>query len=273
MSYYKRKKRRNDWRRFWYRRGVSLKAAIRAGAELIVVLVIAAAVLRALPVISRFLHPAGGESVVLLPAEELSGSTVSRAPESIPDYSGEDVIFLEGNRPNFTEDDLQGMTGAVFSELDRLGRCGPAAALLDRSMMPQEERGEIGRIRPTGWHTVKYPDLIEDNYLYNRCHLIAYRLSGENDNEKNLITGTRHMNTVSMLPYEVQVMRYLDHSENHVLYRVTPYFAGDELVARGVEMEAYSVEDRGEGVCFHVFVYNVQPGIDVDYATGESQRS
>ena len=128
-------------------------------------------------------------------------------------------------------------------------------------------------IRPSGWQTVKYPDLIEDNYLYNRCHLIAHALSGTNDIEENLITGTRYMNSTSMLAFELQVMQYLDHSKNHVLYRVTPFFRDYELVARGVEMEAYSVEDRGKGLCFHVFVYNYQPGIEINYLTGDSMRS
>ena len=137
-------------------------------------------------------------------------------------------------------------------------------------MMPAEERGDIGAIRPSGWHTVRYDDLIEDKYLYNRCHLIAYAMTGQNSNKLNLITGTRYLNTVGMLPFEIQVLQYLDESENHVLYRVTPFFKGNELVARGVEMEAWSLEDQGRGVCFHVFVYNYQPGIVIDYSTGDS---
>ena len=136
--------------------------------------------------------------------------------------------------------------------------------------MPTEERGQIGAVRPSGWHTVKYPELIEDRYLYNRCHLIGYQLSGENANEKNLITGTRYMNVEGMLPFENAVADYVRRSDNHVLYRVTPVFAGNNLVATGVLMEAYSVEDRGEGVCFCVFVHNVQPGIEIDYRTGDS---
>ena len=182
-------------------------------------------------------------------------------------------MILQGGRPNFTEYDLTHITGESYAEQDRLGRCGTAAALLDRSMMPEGERGSMGNIRPSGWQTVKYPDLIEDGFLYNRCHLIAWALSGQNDNERNLITGTRHMNAGSMLAFELQVMQYLDSFENHVLYRVTPLFYGPELVARGVEMEAYSVEDRGQGICFHVFVYNVQPGIEINYLTGDSRRS
>lgn len=186
-------------------------------------------------------------------------------------FSGKDYIVLNDNMPNFSKKDLQNIQGEHYSELDKLGRCGVAYAMIDSSMMPSEERGEIGHIKPSGWHTVKYPDVIEDRYLYNRSHLIAYALTGQNDNEKNLITGTRYMNATTMLQFEKKVMKYLDESTNRVLYRVTPHFIGDELVARGVEIEAYSVEDYGEGVCFHVFVYNYQPGIEINYLTGESK--
>lgn len=199
-----------------------------------------------------------------------SRATCITAPDSILDYSGEDYIELNGNVPNFTEYDLENIEGERFSPLDRLGRCGPATAMLDRSMMPAEERGDIGTIRPSGWHTVRYDDLIEDKYLYNRCHLIAYAMTGQNSNELNLITGTRYLNKSGMLPFEIQVLQYLDSTENHVLYRVTPFFRGNDLLARGVEMEAWSVEDHGRGVCFHVFVYNRQPGIVIDYSTGDS---
>ena len=145
--------------------------------------------------------------------------------------------------------------------------------MLDRSMMPAVERGSIGEIKPTGWMQKKYPGIVDSEppYLYNRCHLIAYALTGQNANEKNLITGTRYFNVEGMLPFEESVMRYLDNSNNHVLYRISPYFKDKELLARGVEMEAYSVEDNGEGICFHVFVYNVQPGIVLDYGSGESE--
>ena len=168
--------------------------------------------------------------------------------------------------------DIKNITGEYYSELDSLGRCGVAYAMLDRSMMPDEERGDIGEIKPTGWVQNKYAGIVQSDppYLYNRCHLIAYALTGQNANELNLITGTRYMNASVMLPWEEQIMRYLDHSENHVLYRVTPYFKEEELLARGVEMEAYSVEDEGSGMCFHVFVYNIQPGIVLDYSTGEN---
>ena len=200
-----------------------------------------------------------------------SQATCITSPDSIPDYSGKDTIELNGNVPNFTEYDLENIVGELFSPLDMLGRCGPAIAMLDRNMMPEGERDYVGMIRPSGWHTVRYDDLIDDKYLYNRCHLIAYAMTGQNSNELNLITGTRYLNKYGMLPFEIQALQYLDQSEHHVLYRVTPFFKGDELVARGVEMEAWSVEDHGQGVCFHVFVYNQQPGIVIDYSTGDSR--
>lgn len=203
-----------------------------------------------------------------------SFSTVESDPISIPDYSGNDYDVLNNGKPNFNAWDLENITGEHYSDLDSLGRCGTAYAMLDRSMMPVEERSNIGQIKPTGWIQMKYEGIVNSKppYLYNRCHLIAYALTGQNANEKNLITGTRYMNVNSMLPWEELVMKYLDQSDAHVLYRVTPYFKGKELLARGVEMEAYSVEDHGDGVCFHVFVYNVQPGIELDYTTGKSKR-
>ena len=157
-----------------------------------------------------------------------------------------------------------------YSELDLLGRCGVVEAVLGIELMPTEDRGSIGQVKPSGWKTVKY-DNVEGKYLYNRCHLIGFQLSGENANEKNLITGTRYMNMEGMLPFENMVADYIRETKNHVMYRVTPVFEGDNLVAYGVQMEAKSVEDDGEGICFNVFAYNVQPGIKIDYATGESQ--
>ena len=146
--------------------------------------------------------------------------------------------------------------------------------MLERTMMPSEQRGPIGDVKPTGWVQEKSPGIVDSEppYLYNRCHLIAYSMTGQNANELNLITGTRYMNATTMLSYEEQVLRYLDNSDNHVLYRVSPYFKGSELLARGVELEAYSVEDNGKGVCFHVFLYNVQPVIEIDYSTGQSRE-
>ena len=196
----------------------------------------------------------------------------SAADFSIPQYAGSAYIEINDNIPFFRESDITATAYEEYSPLDRLGRCGPAAACLCREMMPTEERGEIGMIRPSGWHTVRYDDLIEDRYLYNRCHLIAYSLAGENDNERNLITGTRYMNIEGMLPFELETIEYLLETGNHVLYRVTPCFSGNDLVAAGVLMEAYSVEDRGRGLSFNVFVFNVQPGIEIDYGTGNSSR-
>ena len=203
----------------------------------------------------------------------LSGSIVEVSPETIPDYTGNDVIVLNNGMPCFSEEDFISITGEHYSEIDRYGRCGTAIAMLHRDMMPVIERGSVGNIKPSGWVQKKYSGIVDSEppYLYNRCHLIAYAMTGQNANEKNLITGTRYMNATTMLLYEKQVLGYLDRSDNHVLYRVSPYFKGSELLARGVEIEAYSMEDNGEGVCFHVFVYNVQPRIEIDYATGENR--
>ncbi len=188
----------------------------------------------------------------------------------IPAYAGNSFVILDDNKPAFSKQDRE-RTDAfeTYSDLDELGRCGVAYANICKELMPTEERGAIGMVKPTGWHTVKY-DNVEGKYLYNRCHLIGYQLAGENANEKNLITGTRYLNVTGMLKFEDQVADYVKATDHHVLYRVTPVFEEDNLVATGVEMEAYSVEDKGKGVSFHVFVYNVQPGIDIDYATGES---
>ena len=190
----------------------------------------------------------------------------------IPQYSGTIYVEINGNIPFFRETDITTEAYKEYSPLDRLGRCGPATACLGRELMPTEERGEIGMIKPSGWHTVRYDDLIEDKYLYNRCHLIAYSLAGENDNELNLITGTGYMNVSGMLPFEIETAEYILDTGNHVLYRVTPCFFEDDLVAAGVLMEAYSVEDNGRGLSFNVFVFNFQPGIVIDYRTGNSSR-
>lgn len=201
-----------------------------------------------------------------------SGTAVAgEAPQSIPDYSGQNILVLNGNVPFFTETELKELEGEHYSDLDPLGRCGVAYARLDRKMMPQGTRGSVGNIRPSGFKNAKYPDLIPDLYLYNRCHLIAWCLTGQEGTLQNLFTGTRHLNKDLMLPYETEIASYLDGSVRHVLYRVTPYFKGNELVCRGVELEACSVEDRGRDLCFHVFLYNVQPGVRIDYRTGESR--
>lgn len=191
----------------------------------------------------------------------------------IPQYSGKPYAEVNQNVPFFNAEDYQIKSFEEYSELDSLGRCGVAYACLSRELMPTEERGKIGMIKPSGWQTVKYPKQIEDLYLYNRCHLIAWCLTGENANEKNLITGTRYMNVEGMLPLEEKVANYIDRTNNHVLYRVTPVFEGENLVASGVLMEAYSMEDRGEGIQFCVYCFNVQPGIEIDYLTGESRAA
>lgn len=189
--------------------------------------------------------------------------------QEIPVYSGTPYTEVNGNQPYFTEADLTTQSFETYSELDSLGRCGVAYANVGQDLMPTEPRGEIGSVRPTGWHLVKY-DNVDEKYLYNRCHLIAYMLTAENANPQNLITGTRYLNTRGMLPFETKVSDYVKSTGNHVLYRVTPVFEGDNLLANGVLMEAYSVEDAGEGICFCVFAYNVQPGIGIDYATGDN---
>lgn len=190
----------------------------------------------------------------------------------IPSYSGSAYCEINGNVPEFADDELVTDAFEYYSDLDSLGRCGVAYANICKELMPTEERGEIGMVKPSGWHTVKYNDRIDGNYLYNRCHLIGYQLAGENANEKNLITGTRYLNVTGMLPFENEVADYVESTGNHVLYRVTPIFDGDDLVASGVQMEAESVEDKGAGVSFNVYVYNVQPGVLIDYATGDSKE-
>lgn len=190
--------------------------------------------------------------------------------QEIPEFSNVLYVVLNNNIPNFQESDAVLEPFEQYSELDEFGRCGVAFANICKEIMPNEPRGEIGSVKPSGWHTVRYDDLVEGKYLYNRCHLIGYQLAGENANEKNLITGTRYLNVKGMLPFENEVAEYVDRTNHHVLYRVTPIFKENNLVASGVEMEGYSVEDKGEGICFHVYVYNCQPGVVIDYATGES---
>ena len=187
----------------------------------------------------------------------------------IPAYSGTPYTEVNGNKPYFTEADLTTQSFETYSELDSLGRCGVAYANVGQDLMPTEPRGEIGAVKPTGWHLVKY-DNVDGKYLYNRCHLIAYMLAAENANPQNLITGTRYLNVQGMLPFENMVADYIKETGNHVLYRVTPVFSGDNLVASGVQMEAKSVEDNGDGILFNVYCFNAQPGIAIDYATGNS---
>lgn len=201
----------------------------------------------------------------------LDGEAIGLDLSAIPEYAGEPYVVVNDNRPLFSEEEKALTTSLEsYSELDALGRCGVAFANIGTDLMPTKERGEISNVKPTGWQNTRY-DFVDQESLYNRCHLIGFQLSGENDNEKNLITGTRYMNTEGMLPFENRVREYVRKTKNHVLYRVTPIFEGTNAVASGVEMEAFSVEDDGEGISFHVYVYNVQPGVSIDYATGENQ--
>lgn len=199
-------------------------------------------------------------------------SEPSYAIENVPEYSGKPYVVINGNVPNFSSDDYTTDSFERYSELDFLGRCGVAFANVSLNTMPTTERGSIGMIKPSGWQTQKY-DFVDGKYLYNRCHLIGYQLTGENANEKNLITCTRSMNTHAMLEFENQVAKYVKETSNHVLYRVTPIFLGTNLVASGVEMEAYSIEDSGKGISFHVYVYNVENGVTINYNDGTSQAN
>lgn len=189
--------------------------------------------------------------------------------ENIPPYDGMPYVVLNDNQPSFTEEDMTDVSYEFYSDLDELGRCGVTEACIGRDLMPTEKRGDISSVKPTGWVQNQY-DFVDGKSLWNRCHLIGFQLAGENANECNLITGTRYLNVEGMLPFENLVADYVKETDNHVLYRVIPAFQGTELVARGVQMEAYSVEDSGDGVCFNVFCYNVQPGVEIDYATGDN---
>ena len=195
--------------------------------------------------------------------------TYSESIQSIPAFSGKPYVVINDGKPEFDENEQDTDAYEFYSELDSLGRCGYAMACIGPELMPTEDRESIGQVKPSGWQTVKY-DFVDGKYLYNRCHLIGYQLTGENANEKNLITGTRYLNVEGMLPFENMIADYIKETGNHVLYRVTPVFKEDELVARGVQMEALSLEDDGEGICFNVYAYNNQPGVEIDYATGKS---
>lgn len=204
-----------------------------------------------------------------LPQENQQASAVSVSLEEVPAYSGSPYVELDGNQPGFSLEERTTDSFETYSTLDALGRCGPAYACIGQDLMPTEDRESISSVRPTGWMQAEY-SFVDGGSLYNRCHLIGFQLTGENANEENLITGTRYMNVEGMLPFENMVADYIKETGNHVLYRAAPIFEGENLVASGVVMEALSVEDEGEGVCFHVYVYNVQPGVEIDYATGES---
>lgn len=202
-----------------------------------------------------------------------TGSVPSASLSGIPAYAGSPYVVIDGNVPSFSEEDKQSTEPfETYSPLDSLDRCGVAYANICRKLMPTESRGEIGHIHPSGWKSVRY-DFVDGKSLYNRCHLIGFQLAGENANDRNLVTGTRYMNVQGMLPFENMIADYVKETNNHVLYRVTPIFEGNELVCRGVQMEAWSVEDDGDGVAFNVFCYNVQPGVEIDYATGDSRAA
>ena len=190
---------------------------------------------------------------------------------NIPDYDGKAYVELNGNVPEFSESEkTHSESFEEYGKLDSLGRCTYAVSCIGKDLMPTEKRGSIGSVKPSGWHISKY-DFVDGKYLYNRCHLIGYQLTAENANERNLITGTRYLNVEGMLPFENDVADYIEITNNHVYYKVTPIFEGNNLVANGVQMQAYSVEDNGQGISFNVYCYNVQPGVAIDYATGDNQ--
>ena len=211
----------------------------------------------------------GSKDKVDVPQEDLVNNNSYVSLDAIPAYDGKAYVAVNNNEPFFTDSDMTTTAFENYSDLDSLGRCGVAYANICKDIMPTEERGKIGMIKPSGWHTVKY-DVIKDRYLYNRCHLIGYQLAGENANPKNLITGTRYLNVEGMLPFENLVADYVNNTGNHVLYRVTPMFSGSNLVANGVLIEAKSVEDNGGGILFNVYCYNVQPGVGINYENGDS---
>ena len=211
----------------------------------------------------------GSKDKVDGPQEDLVNNNSYVSLDAIPAYDGKAYVAVNNNEPFFTDSDMTTTAFENYSDLDSLGRCGVAYANICKDIMPTDERGKIGMIKPSGWHTVKY-DVIKDRYLYNRCHLIGYQLAGENANSKNLITGTRYLNVEGMLPFENLVADYVNNTGNHVLYRVTPMFSGSNLVANGVLIEAKSVEDNGGGILFNVYCYNVQPGVGINYENGDS---
>ena len=195
----------------------------------------------------------------------------SESVMTVPVYSGEPYVVIHDNQPEFTENDHTLEAYEYYGNLDRLGRCTQAMACIGPELMPTEERESISSVKPSGWVQAQY-DIVDGKNLYNRCHLIGFQLTGENANERNLITGTRYMNVEGMLPFENMIADYIKETANHVLYRVTPIYDGSNLVARGVQLEALSMEDDGEGICFNVYVYNHQPGIVIYYADGTSQQ-
>lgn len=237
---------------------------------LLVVICVVAGYFYDAPEFAEYTQNSGTISAEYINSEDSYNETDSYISiNDIPSYSDSIYVTLNNNVPYFTEADYTTKSFETYSNLDSLGRCGVAYANICKEIMPTEERGDISDVYPTGWKQKKY----DGTYLYNRCHLIGHQLAGEDANEKNLITGTRYFNVSGMLPFENEVADYIKTNQNnHVLYRVTPIFENENLVATGVQMEAYSVEDNGAGVCFNVFVYNVQPGISINYETGESLK-
>lgn len=213
-------------------------------------------------------------SISSVPAEdqETSGAAPAADISGIPEYSGEPYVAVNDNIPSFDDSDMTAASFEEYSPLDNLGRCGAAYADIGEDLMPTEDRGSISDIEPTGWHNEQYSN-VDGGYVYNRCHLIGHQLTAEDANRENLITGTRYLNIEGMLPFENMVADYIHETGNHVLYRVTPVFEGDNLVASGVQMEAMSVEDEGDGVLFNVYCYNVQPGVKIDYASGYTEAA
>lgn len=216
----------------------------------------------------KFTNRVDGQNGLFIGTTDTSVEKLSQVPK----FDDEPYVIINNNMPDFDNSDITTKAYEYYSPLDDLGRCGYTMACVGTEIMPTEERGEIGMVKPTGWHTVKY-DNVDGKYLYNRCHLIGFQLTGENANNKNLITGTRYLNIEGMLPFENLIAEYVEETGNHVIYRVTPIFDGDNLLASGVQMEGYSVEDSGATICFNVFAYNAQPGIEINYANGESKLS
>ena len=215
-----------------------------------------------------FTNDVGGQNALFIGITDTRVDTLS----DVPEFSDEPYVIINNNMPQFTDADLVTESYEYYSPLDNLGRCGYAMACVGTDIMPTEDREEIGMVKPTGWHTVKY-DIVDGKYLYNRCHLIGFQLTGENANRQNLITGTRYLNVEGMLPFENVIAEYVRETGNHVLYRVTPIFIGNNLLASGVQMEAISVEDGGDTICFNVYAYNSHPNIIIDYASGKSYLS
>ena len=201
--------------------------------------------------------------------QKMQQPAYSESVKNVPAFSGEPYVVINNNQPEFTDEDITTESYEYYAPLDSLGRCTYTMACIGLDLMPTEDRGSISQVKPTGWVQAQY-DFVDGKSLYNRCHLIGFQLTGENANERNLITGTRYMNVEGMLPFENMVADYIRYSGNHVLYRVTPVYDGNNPVARGVQMEAWSVEDDGDGICFNVFCYHVEPGVEIDYATGEN---